>query len=114
MDGTGTTRYVAPDPELDIYTNRKYVNITPAKLPTSVQLSTHNYHQVSSGATMQPTVTYTPSDADIKAERKRICDELMDAITEIAVSLPEHTVIPYPNISARYYGKNIPLEVYGK
>ena len=54
------------------------------------------------------------ADADIKAERKRICDELMDAITEIAVSLPEHTVIPYPNISARYYGKNIPLEVYGK
>ena len=67
VDGSGTTRYVAPDPELDIYTNRKYVNITPAKLPTSVQLSTHNYHQVSSGATMQPTVTYTPSDADIKA-----------------------------------------------
>ena len=54
------------------------------------------------------------ADADIKDERKRICDELMDAITEIAVSLPEHTVIPYPNISARYYGKNIPLEVYGK
>ena len=54
------------------------------------------------------------ADAGIKDERKRICDELMDAITEIAVSLPEHTVIPYPNISARYYGKNIPLEVYGK
>ena len=54
------------------------------------------------------------ADADIKDERKRICGELMDAITEIAVSLPEHTVIPYPNISARYYGKNIPLEVYGK
>ena len=54
------------------------------------------------------------ADADIKDERKRICGELMDAITEIAVSLPEHTVIPYPNISARHYGKNIPLEVYGK
>ena len=67
VDGTGTTRYVAPSPELDIYTNKKYVNITPAKLPTSIQLSAHNYQQVSSGATMQPTVTYTPSDADIKA-----------------------------------------------
>ena len=52
------------------------------------------------------------ADADIKTERGRICGELMDAITEIAVSLPEHTVIPYPNISARHYGKNIPLEVY--
>ena len=52
------------------------------------------------------------ADADIKTERRRICGELMDAITEIAVSLPEHTVIPYPNISARHYGKNIPLEVY--
>lgn len=67
VSGTGTTRYVAPAPTKDLYTNMKYVNITPAKLPTSVQLSTHNYHQVSSGATMQPTVTYTPSDADIKA-----------------------------------------------
>ena len=52
------------------------------------------------------------ADADIKKGRRRICDALMDAITEIAVSLPEHTVIPYPNISSRYYGKNVPLEVY--
>lgn len=52
------------------------------------------------------------ADADIKTERRRICDALMDAITAIAVSLPEHTVIPYPNVSSRYYGKNIPLEVY--
>ncbi len=52
------------------------------------------------------------ADADIKTERRRICDELMDAITDIAVSLPEHKVVPYPNVPARYYGKNIPLEVY--
>ena len=51
------------------------------------------------------------ADADIKTERRRICDELMDAITEIAVSLPEHTVVPYPNVSKKYYPKNIPLEV---
>ena len=51
-------------------------------------------------------------DAEIKAERARICNALMDAITEMAVSLPEHTVVPYPNISSRYYKKNIPLEVY--
>ena len=51
------------------------------------------------------------ADADIKTERSRVCNALMDGITEIAVSLPEHTVIPYPNVSARYYPKNIPLEV---
>ncbi len=50
--------------------------------------------------------------APIAAERDRICDELMDAITEMALSLPEHTVIPYPNVSARHYPQNIPLEVY--
>ncbi len=51
-------------------------------------------------------------DADIRLERRRICDLLMDSITDIAVSLPEHTVIPYPNIAKKYYKKNIPLEVY--
>ncbi len=52
------------------------------------------------------------ADADIRSERSRICSALMDGITEMAISLPEHTVIPYPNISSRHYGKNIPLEVY--
>lgn len=51
-------------------------------------------------------------DAPIAEERKRICHGLMDAITEIAVSLPAHTVIPYPNIPKKQYPKNIPLEVY--
>ena len=51
-------------------------------------------------------------DAPINDERCRICSELMDAITEIAIALPEHTVVPYPNIPKKYYGKNIPLEVY--
>ena len=36
----------------------------------------------------------------------------MDAITEIAVAQPEHTVVPYPNIPKSQYPKNIPLEVY--
>ena len=51
------------------------------------------------------------ANADIREERARICGGLMDAITGIAVSLPEHTVVPYPNVSKRYYPKNIPLEV---
>lgn len=51
-------------------------------------------------------------DAPIEEERKRITGYLMDSITEIAVSLPEHTVVPYPNIPKKQYPKNIPLEVY--
>ena len=52
------------------------------------------------------------ADAPIGEERARICNALMDAITEIAVSQPEHRVVPYPNVPARDYPKNIPLEVY--
>ncbi len=45
-------------------------------------------------------------------ERKRVCALLMDRITETAVHMPEHTVIPYPNVSKKHYPKNIPLEDY--
>ena len=48
----------------------------------------------------------------IEEERVRLCAALMDAITALAVSLPEHTVIPYRNIPRRQYPKNIPIEVY--
>ena len=51
------------------------------------------------------------ADAPIDGERKRICGELMDAITAIAVAQPEHTVIPYPNVSRKLYPKNVPPEV---
>ena len=50
-------------------------------------------------------------DALIEEERRRICSFLMDGITALAVSLPEHTVVPYPNISKKLYPKNLPLEV---
>ena len=56
-------------------------------------------------------IAYRP-EAPVAEERTRICRELMDAITAIAVALPEHTVVPYPNVSKRKYPKNIPLEVY--
>lgn len=46
-----------------------------------------------------------------KEERRRISGELMDAISEIAVSLPRHRVVPYPNISKKDYPYNIPEEV---
>ena len=50
--------------------------------------------------------------APIAGERARICSYLSDAITDIACSLPEHTVVPYRNIRKRDYPKNLPLEVY--
>ena len=43
-------------------------------------------------------------------ERRRICDYLMNEITEIACNLPEHTVVPYRNIPKKYYPRNIPKE----
>ena len=49
------------------------------------------------------------------AERSRICSYLMDEITAIAESLPEHTVVPYRNIPKKNYPSNIPKErVYEK
>ena len=50
-------------------------------------------------------VRYDP-DSDIAAERRRICGAMMDAITDIAVSLPEHTVVPYRNIPKKLYPSN--------
>ncbi|MBQ6893025.1 MAG: hypothetical protein IJN48_02360 [Clostridia bacterium] len=44
----------------------------------------------------------------IEEERARIRNYLMAEITSIAVSLPEHTVVPYRNIPKRYYPKNTP------
>ena len=50
--------------------------------------------------------------APIADERRRLCGAIMDAITDMAVSQPLHTVVPYPNIPRRLYPKNLPLEVY--
>lgn len=46
------------------------------------------------------------SSAAIADERTRICRAMMDGITEIARSLPEHTVVPYPNIPKKEYPSN--------
>ncbi len=51
-------------------------------------------------------VEYDPEN-EAGAERERICSLLMERITDMAVSLPVHTVIPYPNISKKYYPRNI-------
>ena len=43
----------------------------------------------------------------IEDERERICADLIGKITELAVSLPEHTIVPYPNIPKRLYPSNV-------
>ena len=45
-------------------------------------------------------------DAPIEEERRRICNTLMDAITEMALAQPPHTVVPYPNVSKKHYPKS--------
>ena len=54
-------------------------------------------------------VVFSP-DAPIEEERQRICKYLMDEITQIAVKLPRHTVIPYANIPKKDYPQNICAE----
>ena len=48
------------------------------------------------------------ADAPIEEERGRVCRKLMDSITETAVSLPRHRVVPYRNISKKDYPYNRP------
>ena len=51
-------------------------------------------------------------EAPIAEERSRICGELMDGITELALAQPEHTVVPYPNIPKKHFPMSKPLEDY--
>ena len=51
-------------------------------------------------------------EAPIAEERERICRELKERITDIAVSLPVHRVVPYPNVSKKHYPMSLPTEVY--
>ena len=46
------------------------------------------------------------AQAPIAEERHRICQALMASITEIAEGLPEHIVVPYPNIPKKGYKTN--------
>lgn len=49
-------------------------------------------------------------DSEPSEERARICEYLMEGVTAIARSLPEHTVLPYKNVAKRYYPKNTDYE----
>lgn len=50
------------------------------------------------------------ADVPIAEERRRVCNYLMQEITDIARSLPEHTVVPYRNIPKKHYPTNIQKE----
>lgn len=46
----------------------------------------------------------------MEEERARICEYLMQEVTAIAISLPEHTVVSYKNVPKKDYPSNIPKE----
>ncbi len=50
-------------------------------------------------------ILYDPT-ASPDVERQRISNALMDEITAMAVALPEHRVVPYPNIPKKQWPKN--------
>ncbi len=53
------------------------------------------------------------AETSIREERRRICDELMVAIREMACALPRHRVVPYNNIPKKKYPFNTPLKAGG-
>lgn len=50
-------------------------------------------------------IAFDPT-ANPDEERTRVCRALMDAITEMARSMPLHKAVPYPNISRKLYRYN--------
>ncbi len=50
------------------------------------------------------------AEAPLEEEKKRIRQYLMDELTEMAINLPPHTVIPYRNIPKKFYPQNTPKE----
>ena len=49
--------------------------------------------------------------ANPEAERRRVCDALMDAVTALAVAQPRHRMVPYLNLPRRQHPYNTPDEV---
>ena len=47
-------------------------------------------------------IAFNP-DADLNQERRRVCHALMDAVTDLALALPPHVAVPYPNLPKRSY-----------
>lgn len=54
-------------------------------------------------------VRFNP-EVPMEEQRKQIAEYLMDAITEMAVKLPRHRVVPYPNLPKKDHPFNKPRE----
>ncbi len=54
-------------------------------------------------------IWYDPN-SKTEAEAERICTYLQDSISELAYSMPRHRVVPYPNVSKKYYPYNERLQ----
>ena len=50
-------------------------------------------------------IWYSPENK-LDAEAERICTYLQDSISELAYNLPRHHVVPYPNVTKKYYPTN--------
>ena len=55
-------------------------------------------------------VLYDPENPEDE-EKKRIRSRMMTAITDMATALPQHTVVPYPNIPESQYPLNTDCSV---
>ncbi len=53
---------------------------------------------------------YFDPEQDLATQKHTICQYLMESISAIAQSLPEHIVVPYPNIPKDQYPLNRPHE----
>ncbi|MBR6476959.1 MAG: hypothetical protein IKS85_00790, partial [Lachnospiraceae bacterium] len=50
-------------------------------------------------------------EAKSRDEQKRICEYLMNEISEMAYALPRHRVVPYPNVPKKEYPENVRTDV---
>ena len=55
---------------------------------------------------LRPLTDPLRAAADADAERKRVCAAMLEGITDLATALPEHRVVPYPNIRKKDYPRN--------
>jgi len=60
-------------------------------------------------AVLGKPIAYDPS-VPPETERHRMCEALMQAITDLACALPEHLVVPYHNVPKRQFTTNLAKE----
>ena len=66
----------------------------------------HRLARLSLGMALSAFRDGTHPETQDDEERERICHALMEAISDLASALPQHTVVPYPNIPKGQYPLN--------